>query len=742
MADVIVLRPGRAPDPSSTLFRADEPVSDLIPGGEGISTGIVFADDCWNLAGHGAWRDKAGSQTQLNFTKLGRRWITPAKEMILLQLNPDLAAARAGGIPMADSWREIQEAITPSTAQGNLKLLSHGLAIIDRFHIAEFTDADWDRLVLLLIRPADVTDKKIGVVLAPTTGRARAQQLLALWQVTQFAGRTTLLGLGIPFGGAEISSLYQKKGKQNAVRPHESVGHMLGYTAWVFDHIAEDIVSHLEWWATNARTEAPLSSDDLREGMLELVGALAKDNAGVVPGNRNANGGLTLAHSALGRLLGCYDADEAFMAGRWALSQLRGAVTLSETLSPCPLPIALLPRADGTNIAWAQRLMSASTSLDIWQRRLVYCAMFYLSSTVMLRDSQLAVLPMDPLTTATMERPDGSTYVQHTLRAYKTKQRFAVVPTTVVVNGRIAQIIGLLQRMQVALGYRPALSSTSGETYLFDQRLATPLGKTTRSNARDGLYLDLSFVKTLQEGARELHDRGVLAKDLSKATLNMREVRITCAQAYAVREHGQALAAAFGQWDTARVAAGYIGDVYKLITPIEPEETLDLAQQDIGRRLARTVSNRESLTGKGLARLDAVAAASRLSVSNPQPLTPARLKTLGKLNPNIEQGPLTLCIFQPEGALCGGRGKPDFRLCLPGQCRNSVMSRADRARHEVIRRQNLALNSPVLRRAAEKLHEANPDITTEFADTTDDELNSIISANLDDYVQAALESRV
>ena len=129
------------------------------------------------------------------------------------------------------------------------------------------------------------------------------------------------------------------------------------------------------------------------------------------------------------------------------------------------------------------------------------------------------------------------------------------------------------------------------------------------------------------------------------------------------------------------------------------------------------------------------------ALSNPQPLTPARLKTLGKKNINIEQGPLTLCLYQPEGALCGGKGKPDFRLCLPGQCRNSIMSRADRARYELMRRQHLALKSDVLRRAADKMHDANPDITDEFADVDDDGLQQIIKQHIDDYITAALEDR-
>lgn len=189
------------------------------------------------------------------------------------------------------------------------------------------------------------------------------------------------------------------------------------------------------------------------------------------------------------------------------------------------------------------------------------------------------------------------------------------------------------------------------------------------------------------------------------------------------------------------MAAGYIGDVYKLVTPIEPAETNDLAREDIGRRLSRSAATREELAGNGLARLEATIEMNQAALSNPQPLTPARLKTLGKKNLNIEQGPLTLCVYQPEGALCGGKGKPDFRLCLPGQCRNSVMSLADRARYELMRRQHLALKSEVLRRAADKMHDANPAIAEEFAEVDDEQLQQIVKLHIDEYIAAALEDK-
>lgn len=740
MAEIRRIHETTSTSGDSRLFKPGELIRGLLPGGDDLTAQSPFADDVWELAGHRTWRDKAGAMTRIDFRSLPERFRDAAKEMALLQLNPTLAAERAPHEPMAQAWTDIQEPVAPTTAQSNIKMLSHALRAIERHNITTFDQDDWERLVTLLVQPLDVAEKRQAATLSATTGRGRAQQLIALWQVAEIGGRSGLLGVGRPFGGRETVELFGPRSRHNVVRPHEAVGNALGFVAWVFDEIAEDIVSHVEWWCAAASEEPPLSRDDAYDAMLDLCAQLARDSGGVLPGTASPSGGEpTIAASALGRLLGIYESDEAFLAGRWAKRQLGDSVVYDTSFSPCRVPITRVNCADGTQAPWIDRLMATNFSLDAWQRRLVYYGMYYLAATVMLRDSQLAVLPLDCLVTEEISRPDGSTYVKHTLKAFRTKNRSAPIPTTVTVNGRVARIITLLQRLQAALGYEPARHPQTGLPFLFDQRLATPRGKKAHGSARDGLYLDLSFTNHLRDGARELFERGVLARNLDDMTFNMRQVRITCAQAYAVREHGQALAAAFGQWDTARVAAGYVGDVYRLITPIEPEEAADIAREDAGRRLVRASRTRDTFQGSGLARLDDVLEANGRALSNPQPLNASRLRTIGKNNPNLEQGPLTLCIFQPEGAMCGGRGKPDFRLCWPGQCRNSVMSRMDRARYELMRRQNLALQSPVLRRAADKMHAANPDIEVEFRDMTDSELQAEISEHMNDYIRAALE---
>ncbi len=740
MAEILQLPHPEDPQVKSSLFSENERVSALIPGGEFLNDMACFGDDIWDLAGHPSWKDKSAGETKLDFRAIDWRWRSSAKELMLFQLDPALAPNRAPEVPMAQTWPQTQEPTKPVTAVGNLKFLRHALRVIDENHMSTFDTNDWERLAVLLVQPINVEEKQSGVVLSTGTGRARAQQLIALWQVTQIGG-SNILGPDLPFGGRDTSELFRPNKRSNSVRPHEGVGRVLGFTAWFFDHIAEDIVNHMEWWITNSDAEPPLNRDDLFNSMLTLASQLAWSNGGVLPGSVNQHGEITLAGGALGRLIGVYDADEAYLGARWAMSQLKGTVSLSLDASPCPLPITEVPFRDGSRGGWTHRLIASQDSLDIWQRRLVYFAMYYISATVMLRDQQLAELSIDPLTTEEITRPNGTTYVRHVLHAHRTKNRSAPVPTEVLVNGRIARIVGLLQRMQQLLGYAPRRSSHTGVECLFDQRLVTPFGKKPRTGNRESIYLDLGFLNLMRSGARELYDRGVIARHLDDVSINMQQVRITCAQAYAVREHGQALAAAFGQWDTARVAAGYVGDVYRLITPLDPDETVDLALQDAGRRLRFASQHRDDYRGNGVARLVETIKRNGDAVSNPQPLSAARLRTLGKNNQNIEQGPLSMCIFNSESALCEGKGKADFRLCYPGQCRNSVMSPSDRARYELMRRQNLELKSDVLRRAAQKMHDAIPEITEEFKDWSNEDLLVLIKKHLDEYIQAALEDR-
>lgn len=738
MADVLPLHPYAPPVDEKSLFALDASLRTLIPSGSDLVKNQTFADDDWDLAGHPTWSAKAGDQTVLAFSRLSPRWRVVAKHLALFQMDPQLACNLAPDVPMAQTWVRSQEAIKPTTAQSNIKMLSHATAILDRYHLTTFDEDTWDRVVLLLITPQSKEEKRDGATLSHGTGRGRAQQLRAFWEITHILGRTDLLGVTAPFGGRESTDLYERRGPRNSVRPDEAVGQMLGFAGWLVDYALEDIVETIEWWTANSASGPPGSVQGGHDAMLDALCRIAEDHNGVLPGVRNANGGLTLAHGAIGRLIGQPDADEAFLYGRWAMRRLGSQVTFSEDLSPCPVELSTIDTPTGPR-TWTRRLLPVKFELDLWQRYVIYACMYYLSATLMLRDSQLSCLPLNGLTTEPLERPDGTTCDQHVLKAYRTKNRHSPVPTSVVVSSRTARLLTLLQRLQQALDYQPALAPT-GLPVLFDQPLAVPHGKHPRTDAREGLYLDINFDKLLRNAAAALFDRGVIARNLNDLKVNARQVRITCGQAYASREHGAALAAAYGQWDSRQVAAGYVGDVYKrLITPVDPEDVEDEIMISKGDALIAARHQRTTLTGRGLPRLDEALERSEPKLANPAPLTPARKRALGKANRNLHQGTLTLCLWQLEGSMCGGVAGPDFAKCAPGECRNSVMTPANRARYELMRRQYLTPNTPVGRRGAARMDSLNPAIKTEFADMTDDELRELIKQQYEEWVNATLK---
>jgi hypothetical protein len=65
-------------------------------------------------------------------------------------------------------------------------------------------------------------------------------------------------------------------------------------------------------------------------------------------------------------------------------------------------------------------------------------------ATLMLRDSQLAILTPNCVSAEEVQRPDGTSYLKRTLTAHKTKNRHMPVPTTVAVNSRIQHVIALM----------------------------------------------------------------------------------------------------------------------------------------------------------------------------------------------------------------------------------------------------------------------------------------------------------
>ena len=275
--------------------------------------------------------------------------------------------------------------------------------------------------------------------------------------------------------------------------------------------------------------------------MIALLDEVVREH-GVLPATLNTNKNPTLAHSALARLLGLHDADEAYLWGRYAMRRFAGFPLDLEGGNPCPLPISELLLVDGSGSeAWIPRLLNTSDELQWWASALVYYAMFYVAATCGLRDLDLDCLPKSCITTATQKRPSGETYEVNTVRGYKQKNRTAPLPTEWKVSGRVARILRIVSEMHSIYGIDAGINNYTGEPRLFDPQLITASDR----GMRESIHLDMGYMNWLTTGAKRLQERGVIARNLDDVSrLTVSQIRITTLQSYASRPFGNALVAA------------------------------------------------------------------------------------------------------------------------------------------------------------------------------------------------------
>jgi hypothetical protein len=537
------------PNVDSVRVAPGDDVRELIPGGLDVEKPIRFSSDNWDLRGHSSWRSKAGLQTRLDFTEVPPHWRTAVKEWILLCLDPHLATKWAPEDPIAITWPETQEPVKLVTAQGNLKALRAGLEVLARYDLVEPDDDGWMRVWVLIRQPQDRGEKRVTSTLAPGTLRMRVQQLRSLWSVRSIIGRPTMLG-SMPFGEVESTELAGSgaKPKRNLRRPHEDVGLCLGYVAWVFDNLADDIVMHSRWWAQNVLPpdQCPSSKAEGYEAMTSLLHEVV-GMTGVLPGVYSKGSSKpSLAHAAMARLLGQHDPDVAYLWGRYALRRFPDTRISVDGGNPCTLPLRQLNLVDGSGaVPWVPRLLDTRDELRWWASALVYYALFYIAATCGLRDLDLDCLPLGCVRREVRRRPTGEAYEVITMRGYKQKNRMAPVPTEWKVSGRVARIVEIIEELHGIYGIDPSRNDHTGERRLFDSQLITASDR----GMRDSIHLDLSWMNWITEGAKRLHGRGVIERSLEDVTkLTVPVVRITTLQAYASRQLGAALVAQFGQW--------------------------------------------------------------------------------------------------------------------------------------------------------------------------------------------------
>lgn len=734
----------------------------LLGLGDEINRAIRYGDDRWDLAGHRRWKGKSGAQTVVNFAKVEPYWKPLVKLWALCALDPEGIAEQLGFDPLS-VVSVFGEPARPVTVRGNVIAAQYALRRLAAAGLYEIAWDDWDRATAAMRDARLRTGQATGKPLAAITCQQWAYRLSTLHRLGEIAGWENPFG-SAPWQNQPAQEVFRPTGSErqqlNAVRPTEAVGEVLGVAAFVIDELAEDILEHLGWWQSKrAAATPPPDTEAARAALCDLYVDIARANDGRVPG-RVYNGTVAVPHQVMCGLIGGVEhlapppkpgkklADKATPLSKFALTRaeriLGQSLVPDPTVSPCPLPLRTFPsvRHPDVEVPWASRLLW-DPELRWWVSALVFAVAYYLQATLGLRDLDRDLLAVGCVKETTIDR-DGEPVRAWVLHGWKQKKMRVPTKTTFAVGERVARAVGLLERLHRLLGVEaPEISELPerGHRRLFTSELN--IGADSGCT-RPGIYLDVRYMRWFRGMAERLHSAGVVPSDLSDVPdVDTREIRITAMQAYADRTLGQALSAAYGKWTTARVMRGYIGDVEERIVFVaDSDDTEAAAIEARANHLVTLAANETTLSGNGLGKLAAAVHAHNdvfldLDLANPEPLTKAQLTKLGKTERNLELGPYTHCFFDRAHALCGGRGSADFRLCRPGACHNSVMTRGQRAAVE-LRRRTLGRLHPVLARDRSKIDEDLARDLEEFEGLSDAELRSIIERETDRYLDRAV----
>lgn len=264
------------------------------------------------------------------------------------------------------------------------------------------------------------------------------------------------------------------------------------------------------------------------------------------------------------------------------------------------------------------------------------------------------------------------------MRGYLVKNRTDPVPTTWVVGDDVVTAVRVLHRLKAALRLPPAPHPQTGREVLMHSGLGR--GRDGRK-ATDTLALDHGYLAWFRASGAFLAARGLMPDlpDLPR-WLAHRAVRMTGIEAYADQRWGDAFAAAQAHWSSRTVAEGYLGHLPRSVCMADPDAVEEARHRSVGLALLDAAHDSahdpDAFAGNGTARLEGVLEeAGALATA---PVTNAQVLQIGRDAHNAYVGELTICVFGP-GGLCGNEEQADFKLCRPFACRNSAMTRAQRA---------------------------------------------------------------
>lgn len=736
MTEPAVIRPLPVQGARPTLDdRVD--LRDLLPGGHPVRDTIRYQDDRWDFTGY-----PFVNQTvrYLDFTAVPARWRNAVKDWTLMRLNPDLARTGASKLDTNDVMAGAAAAERPikvPSALAYINCFAASLTIVDQMSREALNETDWNEFVARM--RLEFPDA------AAVTLASYARPLLSLWSYRGVLGLPGNLFGGRPFTGRTVEQMFKVPERGlNAARPDaETCGPLLGLALWILDHCAEDILSRLEVLAA-VPDNTHLDREGQIDKVLEVLDAYERTGLPVPAMPILGRDTLAPAWSTFVKLAGCARRELPSPKGRAThrFTDLCEQLGISEAQDGFKLPVAVVPDRDGALTPWIDALRPTKhhLGLDFWSCTLAYACALIISMLTTVRERELAALPHDCIRSSKYDRGDTEVPVTR-MHGYLVKNRTDPIPATWVVADDVVRAVQVVHRLKAALRLEPLLHPQTGREILMHPGLGRARGTVKLT---DTLGLDGMWLTWLRQAGDHLAGRGLLPNlpELPEF-LPHRVLRITGIEAYASQAWGDALAAAQAHWSSRTVAHGYLGHLPRSVYLADPDAIEEATQRDRAWSLldvaTRLVDDPGAVTGNGADRVRDLLRDTGATELATGPITPRQLTVLARRTEQVFVGEHTICVFGP-GGLCGSSTEAEWKLCRPGACRNSGMTRAQRARLE-LRRRGLVGRDGVFQRARRKLEDDNPTLAEEFANLDDTALRDLVLADLPGrFATAAQES--
>ena len=766
LAEVTPLPAGEFTIPD-TLVKVDPnlDIAETIGFKKEIKASPVFSDDTWNLDGHPGFIELASKENKrLEFAAVPTKWRPLVKRWALFKLNPEIINTypQLDAPTVRRTLSSKRSGVRPITVEIDVKHLHHALSRLEAAGIYTVQPGQWEQ-VKAALRVS--VDKRFPNVPSTKTLRVWHGRLLRLHKFGEAVGWPSPFG-SLPFGGRSRQKVFPSTGSdrddgRNVVRPSPDVAPYLGAALFVIDNLGENILDMTEWFHDTRHAAGPPTADwyELKDRLRDVILDQAQKH-GAYTGYEHA-GRMVQFNSAYDFIVG---SSRTPATGRSPLPEVVAEVgeELGIDLKPrldvplCPVSITELDTLSGGQVPWTESLLWHRYQLKFWVGALVESVAYYLDCALGLHDTferstlQVGCIEVEQVWV------NGLPVERRWLNGHLVKGRGGAEPFRWPAVDRVVTVVEMMERLQNILEVAPVVVDSrlpDSVALITNEMIPDEPSSDANKPYRVWLRKPEDALKRLRKAAKHLHAKDLIGRDLEGIPApNNRQTRITAMHGFADRPLGQAVAALMTGWTSQHVQGGYTGDVFETVRFSADAKALAEAQYEATvRHLQFLADNADTVAGNGVAKAEAAinehpdsfvtADIDGEFVANLKPLTKGEAKKLGSRNRNVAWGPHTVCFHEPATALCGGMGAPDFRLCHPGVCPNSVMTLGHMARLQLIRliaqdeHPELQFEADqITEDAGEFIDEAEGPDGTLLTDMTKDELIDLIDAETEEYL--------